>query len=115
MKDPKTALDALSREELGIDPDEMGGSPWVAAATSFFLFALGAIIPIVPLFFLSGSRGTLASIGAGGIGLFAIGAAITLFTGRSVWLTGGRQLVLGLAAAAATFGIGRAIGVVVAG
>ena len=82
MTDPKTALDALAREELGIDPDEVGGSPWVAAVTSFFLFALGAIVPLAPFFFIGGSSATLASVGAGGAGLFAIGAAITLFTGR---------------------------------
>jgi VIT1/CCC1 family predicted Fe2+/Mn2+ transporter len=115
MKDPGTALDALSREELGIDPDELTGSPWVAAVTSLLLFALGAIVPVLPFFFLSGLEGAVVSLAAGATGLFAIGAAITLFTGRSVWFAGGRQLLLGLAAAAATFGIGKAIGVAIGG
>jgi len=115
MENPATALDALSREELGIDPDELGGSPWVAAFTSLLLFAAGAIVPVAPLFFLQGDRGTLASVGAAGIGLFAIGASISLFTGRSALASGGRQLALGFAAAAITFAIGKAIGVAVGG
>ncbi|HVZ36371.1 MAG TPA: VIT1/CCC1 transporter family protein, partial [Polyangiaceae bacterium] len=113
MADPQTALDALSREELGIDPVELGGSALVAAVTSFLLFALGAIVPVLPFLFLRGPVAIETSLGASGLGLFIIGAAITLFTGRSVWLSGGRQLVLGFAAAAVTFGIGKAIGVAV--
>jgi VIT1/CCC1 family predicted Fe2+/Mn2+ transporter len=113
MKDPHMALDALSREELGIDPTELGGSPAVAALTSLLLFSLGAIVPVAPFFFLSGRAGTLASIGAGGLGLFAIGAAITLFTGRSALFSGARQLLLGFTAAAITFAIGHLIGVAI--
>lgn len=113
MQDPKTALDALSREELGIDPVELGGSAWVAALTSWLLFAMGAIVPIAPFLFTKGDTALLASVLASGAGLFAIGCAITLFTGRSAWFSGGRQLALGLAAAAATFAIGKAIGVAV--
>jgi VIT1/CCC1 family predicted Fe2+/Mn2+ transporter len=115
MKDPKKALDALSREELGIDPNDLGGSAWVAAGTSLLLFAAGAVIPVIPYFFIAGNRAAMASVGAGGIGLFGIGAAISLFTGRSVWFSGARQLFLGFAAAAITFSIGKAIGVAVAG
>ena len=115
IKNPATALDALSREELGINPDELGGSPNVAALTSFLLFAIGAIVPLAPYFLLAGSRATLASVAAGAVGLFGIGAAITLFTGRSVWVSGGRQLALGMAAAAVTFAIGKTIGVAVGG
>lgn len=115
MENADTALDALTREELGIDPEELGGSPWVAAFTSLSLFALGAIIPVAPLFFLRGNPGTFASVGAAGVGLFAIGALISLFTGRSPLLSGGRQLALGFLAAAVTFAIGKAIGVAVAG
>jgi VIT1/CCC1 family predicted Fe2+/Mn2+ transporter len=115
IKNPETALDALSREELGINPEDLGGSAMVAALTSLLLFSAGAIVPLLPYFFLSGRAATAASVGAGAVGLFVIGAAITLFTGRSVMASGSRQLVLGLAAAALTFAIGRAIGVAVAG
>ncbi len=113
MMDPHSALDALAREELGIDPSELGGSAWVAALTSLLLFSLGAIVPLGPFFFLDGARATLACVGAGGVGLFAIGAAITLFTGRSALFSGARQLALGFAAAGVTFAIGRAIGVAI--
>jgi VIT1/CCC1 family predicted Fe2+/Mn2+ transporter len=115
MKDEKAALDALSREELGIDPQELGGSPWTAALTSLFLFGFGAVIPVAPFLFVTGASAPLVSIAAGGCGLFAVGAAISLFTGRSMWRSGARQLLLGFAAAGLTFAIGRAIGVAVAG
>jgi VIT1/CCC1 family predicted Fe2+/Mn2+ transporter len=115
MADPKTALDVLTREELGIDPEDRGGSPLTAAFSSFTLFAIGAVIPVAPLLFLEGNTALIASLVAGGVGLLAIGAAITLFTGRPVWASAGRQLLLGFAAAAVTFGLGRLLGVAIAG
>ncbi len=115
MSDARTALDTLSREELGIDPAQLGGSPWTAAITSLLLFAAGAIVPVVPFLFVTGGEATLASVAAGGVGLFAIGAAISLFTRHGVLRSGSRQLILGYAAAAATYAIGHAIGVAVAG
>jgi VIT1/CCC1 family predicted Fe2+/Mn2+ transporter len=115
MSNEEGALEALSRDELGIDPAELGGSPWEAAITSFLLFAIGAIIPLFPFFFLRGATAIVVSAICGAIGLFAIGAVITLFTGRSVLFSGTRQMLFGLAAAAVTFLIGRLIGVSVAG
>ncbi len=111
----KTALDTLVREELGIDPDQLGGSAWTAAGTSFMLFAIGAIFPVAPYFALGGMPAVAASLAASGAALFLIGAGTSLFTGRSVWFSGARQLVVGLAAAGITFGVGRLIGVAVAG
>ena len=111
----KTALDTLVREELGIDPDELGGSAWAAASTSFMLFAIGAIFPVAPYFRLGGMWAVAASLAASSAALFLIGAGTSLFTGRSVWFSGMRQLVVGLAAAGITFGVGRLIGVAVAG
>ena len=110
MQDQALALDAMAREELGIDPEELGGSPWVAAFASFALFALGAVIPLVPFVLASGAAATVASLVASGVGLFAIGVAITLLTGRGALLSGGRQLAFGLAAAGVTFAIGSAVG-----
>lgn len=110
MQDQAAALDAMAREELGIDPQELGGSPWVAAFTSFTLFALGAVIPLVPFLLASGAAATVASLVASGVGLFAIGVAITLLTGRGALVSGARQLVFGLAAAGITFGIGSLVG-----
>jgi vacuolar iron transporter family protein len=111
----KTALDTLVREELGIDPDELGGSAWVAGGTSFLLFAVGAIFPVAPYFTLAGIPALIASLAASGVALFLIGAGTSLFTGRNVWFSGVRQLLVGLAAAGVTFGIGRLIGVAVTG
>ena len=110
MADKDSILDTLVREELGIDPEELGGSAYEAAFTSFFLFAFGAIFPIFPFLFWSGATAIYISLVVSGIGLFIIGAAITLMTGRSVWFSGTRQVLVGLAAAALTFGIGKLIG-----
>jgi VIT1/CCC1 family predicted Fe2+/Mn2+ transporter len=111
MSNQETALNALVRDELGIDPKELGGSAWEAAITSFLLFAIGAIIPVVPYFFIGGLGAVLVSAVLSAIGLFMIGAAITLFTGRSVLYSGVRQMIFGLTAAAVTYLIGRLIGV----
>ena len=111
MESESSALDTLAREELGIDPNELGGSALQAAVTSFILFAIGAILPVAPFFLLSGQVAVIASLGASAVGLFAIGGGITLLTGRSVWFSGGRQVAVGLGAAALTFAIGHLIGV----
>ena len=105
-----SAIDTLAREELGIDPNELGGSALQAAATSFVLFAVGAIIPVAPFLLLTGQTAVVTASAASAVGLFAIGAAITILTGRPVWFSGARQVGVGLAAAALTFGIGRLIG-----
>jgi len=115
ISNPSNALDTLAREELGIDPDELGGSAWVASLTSFFLFAAGAIIPVSPFFFLSGAKGVVASAAASAVGLYVIGAAITLVTGRSALWSGFRQVLFGLAAAGITFGVGHLIGLHIGG
>jgi len=111
----KIALDTLVREELGIDPNELGGSAWTAASTSFMLFAIGAIFPVAPYFGLVGLAALAASLAASAVALFLIGAGTSLFTGRGVLFSGARQLVVGLAGAGVTFGVGRLIGVAVAG
>lgn len=113
MADPEAFLDTKVREELGIDPDELGGSAWAAAAASFLLFAIGAVIPVIPLFFLDGSAAVFASAGFAAVGLFGLGAATALVTGTGVLRTGTRALLLGLAAAAATYGVGSLLGVAV--
>src|SRR6185503_8116281 len=105
------ALDTLAREELSIDPTELGGSAYVAAATSFGMFAVGAAVPLVPLFFASGTAAIVASAVASAISLFAIGALITVITGRPAIAAGVRQLAIGVAAAAITFAVGRLVGV----
>lgn len=115
MSNKATALDTLTREELGIDPEELGGSAWVAAITSFCLFAVGAIVPVAPFFFLKGISAVITSLLCSGLALFAIGAGITLLTGRSVLFSGFRQVIFGFAAAAITYGLGRLLGVSIGG
>ncbi|PZU64076.1 VIT1/CCC1 transporter family protein [Sphingobium sp.] len=108
---PGVALDTIAREELGIDPSDPGGSPASAAAASFGLFALGAIFPVLPFFALKGAQAFLASFALSGLALGAIGAATSLFTGRTFLFSITRQVTIGLLAALLTFTVGRAIGV----
>ncbi|HPC40701.1 MAG TPA: VIT1/CCC1 transporter family protein [Spirochaetota bacterium] len=112
ISDPSTALDTLAREELGIDPDELGGSAWEAAFTSFALFMVGAIIPVVPYVFFTGMTGVIVSAAFSTVGLFIIGAIITLMTGRNPIASGLRQVLFGLVTATVTFSIGHFIGAV---
>jgi VIT1/CCC1 family predicted Fe2+/Mn2+ transporter len=115
MADPDVALETLVREELGLDPSSLG-SPWGAAIGSFLAFAGGAIIPVLPFFFAPAAEDVaigyvIASATLAGLALFGVGAALSLFTGRSALMSGLRQLGLGAAAAALTYGIGSVIGV----
>jgi VIT1/CCC1 family predicted Fe2+/Mn2+ transporter len=105
---PEQALRVHAQEELGVVPDELP-SPWIAATTSFVCFAIGAVVPL--LTYLVGFDNLWLALGVGGIGLFVAGALVARFTGRSPWLSGLRQLVLGALAAAATYLIGTLIGV----
>lgn len=110
MADRSNALETLAREELGTTADEVG-DPWTAAITSFLLFSLGAVLPVLPWFFVGGWTGVIASAVAAGTGLFLMGVVTTLFTARNAWFAGTRMLLMGLAAAGITYGIGRIIGV----
>jgi VIT1/CCC1 family predicted Fe2+/Mn2+ transporter len=110
MENPEIALDTLVREELGLDPSELG-SPWGASGGSFVAFAFGAMAPVVPFFFGSAATGVIAlSAALSGLALFGVGAGVSLFTGRSALYSGARQVALGAAAAAVTYGIGSLIG-----
>ncbi|HVS27249.1 MAG TPA: VIT1/CCC1 transporter family protein [Burkholderiales bacterium] len=108
--DPDKALDALAREELGLNPEELG-SPWGAALFSFFSFAFGSAIPVLPYLFHAGASSLLTSIALSAVALFTVGATLSLFTGRHAWLGGLRMLTIGAAAGGATYFIGRLLGV----
>ena len=110
MRKPGSALDTLAREELGVDPQELGGSALQAAVTSFCLFAVGALVPVLPYMVASGIGAVVTSLAFSVIGLFLIGVGITLTTGTPLLKAGGRQVILGTAAAAITFGLGRLVG-----
>ena len=109
--DTPKAHEILVREELGINVEELKGSAMEAAISSFVLFAIGAVIPVAPFMFLEGMQAIILSVVSSAFGLFLIGAAITLFTGKNVWFSGFRQVLFGLLAAAITFGIGKLIGI----
>jgi vacuolar iron transporter family protein len=111
MRDRKAALDTLAREELGLDPAELGGNPFTAAATSLALFASGAIFPVLPFLWLRGLPAMAASVLAAALGLAAMGVLTSLFNGRSPWFSAARQVVFGCAAAAVTYGLGAVLGV----
>lgn len=113
IADPEKALDTLAREELGLNPEDLG-SPWGAAVFSFAAFACGAAIPLLPF---------VAGVGAGSLSvamvlsagaLFGVGALISLFTGRNAFFSGARMLAIGIAAGAVTWSIGTAVGVTLA-
>ena len=110
IADPKHALTTLAREELGLNPEDLG-SPLGAAASSFGSFALGALIPLLPFVFARGSAALMISIGATAVALYGIGACLSLFTGRNATASGVRMLVIGACAGAITYGIGSVLGV----
>ncbi len=110
MSDPRQALDTLAREELGLNPDDLG-SPWNAAISSFAAFASGAALPLLPFFVTSGSRAVSSAAIVSGVALLGVGCALSLFTGKSAWWSGLRMLLIGSAAAGATWLVGHLFGV----
>ncbi|MGB3269138.1 MAG: VIT1/CCC1 transporter family protein [Rhodanobacter sp.] len=109
---PRAALDMLVREDLGVDPAELGGSAYGAAISSFCLFACGALFPVAPYFFLGGQAALLASACSTAAGLALIGIGTSLFTGRGMLFSIARQFAITSVAAAITFGVGHLLGVV---
>jgi VIT1/CCC1 family predicted Fe2+/Mn2+ transporter len=106
-RDPEEAVRVHAQEELGVDPDDVP-SPWVAAGSSFVCFSIGALVPLLP--YLLGATTLWPALLCGGVGLFVAGALIARFTRRRWWISGLRQLLLGAAAAGATYLVGRLIG-----
>lgn len=113
IADPEKALVTLAREELGLNPEDLG-SPWGAALFSFFSFAAGAAIPLVPFLVAAGTASLVAAVIATGVALFAVGATLSLFTGRSALWSGARMLAIGATAGAFTYLIGSLLGVTLA-
>ena len=109
MADRTVALDTLAREELGLDPDALG-SPWTAAVSSLFAFALGAFVVVLPYLIGGGTAALVTALVLFALALFAVGAGIGLLNGRSGLRSGLRQVVVGALAAGITFAIGHAIG-----
>jgi VIT1/CCC1 family predicted Fe2+/Mn2+ transporter/rubrerythrin len=114
FRDREAALDTLVREELGLDPGELG-DPWRAAAGSLLAFAAGAAVPVIPFLFGGGTANVVASIALSLVAMFAVGVGVSLFTGRGALFSGARQVSIGAVAATVTFAVGRLIGVNAAG
>ncbi len=110
MSKGDVTLDTLTHEELSLDPDDRGGSAWEAAITSFLLFTLGAIVPVIPFLFGSGLVIVLISLLVSVFGFIVIGIGTTLTTGTPLFRSAGRQVLLGLLAATITFSLGRLVG-----
>lgn len=113
MEDPEVALETHAREELGIDMKEGLGSPWAAAGSSFVMFSIGALVPLLPFLFTSGEAAIVVSACFSAVTLFAVGGAMTVLTGRGVLISGARMLAIGAVAAAITYGVGSLVGVAV--
>jgi VIT1/CCC1 family predicted Fe2+/Mn2+ transporter len=109
MADPKTALDTLAREELGLDPDELG-NPKRVAASSFAAFAVGAAVPVIPYFFLSGLTALFVAVTLAVIAMLVVGGTVGRVSGLGVARSAARQLLVGGGAAAVTYIVGRLVG-----
>jgi VIT1/CCC1 family predicted Fe2+/Mn2+ transporter len=113
FENKETAVETLVMEELGLDSNEPKGSAWEAALTSFILFAVGAIIPLIPFLLFRNHQPVVISLGLSTVGLFLLGSLVSLFTGKRLVFSGFRQVVFGLAAASITYGIGHLLGVII--
>lgn len=111
----RSATEAAQAGMIDGGDDQVGASPWRAAFTSFVLFAVGALLPLVPFLFTGGATAVGESIALSLAALFGLGAAISRYTHRSAWYSGLRQAFIGALATAITYGVGAAIGVSVAG
>jgi VIT1/CCC1 family predicted Fe2+/Mn2+ transporter len=110
ISDPAQALDTKIREELGLDPDELG-SPWGAAIFSFLAFSFGALVPLAPFLMTAGLPAIIVAVGLALASLFVVGALVSLLTGRGLLFSGLRQVAIGGAAALVTYAVGSVIGV----
>lgn len=109
-RDPELALETHAREELGIDPAELG-SPLGAAVSSFVAFAFGAVLPLLPWFFGRGDAAVAGSVAIGALAALGVGVAVARFTERPVVRVALRQLAFAAAAAGVAFAVGNAVGV----
>ena len=110
MADPELALEVHAREEMGVDPSQLG-SPVKTALSSFATFAVGALVPLIPWFFGHGRTAVISSLVLAAIAALVVGAALGQFTGRSRIRSALRQLGIAAAASIVTYGVGALVGV----
>jgi VIT1/CCC1 family predicted Fe2+/Mn2+ transporter len=113
LRNPDQALDTLVREELGLDPEDLG-SPVQAAASSFLMFAVGAAVPVLPFLFAGGTPAVLASFGLAAVVLTVVGTVVAFLSGTSPVRSAARMVGLAALAAGITYGVGRLFGAAVA-
>jgi VIT1/CCC1 family predicted Fe2+/Mn2+ transporter len=109
MKDHDTALETMAREELGLDPAELG-SPWTAAVSSLVAFALGAVVVVIPYLFGTGTAALVTAVVLAASALFTVGSALGMLNGKAALRSGARQLLIGGGAALVVYLIGQAVG-----
>jgi VIT1/CCC1 family predicted Fe2+/Mn2+ transporter len=109
LKNPAQAADTLVREELGLDPDDLG-SPWGAAWSSFVMFAVGATVPLLPFLLTTGTAAVVTSAALAFGVLAAVGGFVGFLSGTSIWRSAARMVGLGVLAAGVTYGVGRLLG-----
>lgn len=112
LKQPDSALDTLVREELGLDPEDLG-SPLSAAISSFLMFAIGAIVPVLPFVLVHARIASVVSAGLAMVVLAGVGALVAFLAGTSIWKGMGRTVGLAALAAGVTYAVGRLFGAVV--
>lgn len=110
MKDHDTALETMAREELGLDPAELG-SPWSAAVSSLVAFALGAVVVVIPFLFAAGTAALVTAVVLAAVALFTVGSALGMINGRAALRSGARQLLIGGSAAVVVYLIGHVVGI----
>jgi VIT1/CCC1 family predicted Fe2+/Mn2+ transporter len=110
MSDPDTALEVHAREEMGVDPSALG-SPAAAAVASFITFGVGALVPLLPFFWTTGTAAVVTAIAFAAVAAVLVGAALAKFTGRSVVFSAARQVLICAAAAGVTYAVGHLIGI----
>jgi VIT1/CCC1 family predicted Fe2+/Mn2+ transporter len=109
LKNPESALDTLVREELGLDPADLG-SPWSAAYSSFLMFSVGAIVPVLPFLFGTGQYAAAVSSALAGVVLAGVGGLVGFLSGTSIVKSAGRMVGLAALAAGVTYAVGRIFG-----
>jgi VIT1/CCC1 family predicted Fe2+/Mn2+ transporter len=110
MSDPDTALEVHAREEMGVDPAALG-SPAAAAVASFITFGVGALVPLLPFFWTTGTAAVVTAIAFAAVAAVLVGALLAKFTGRSVVFSAARQVLICAAAAGVTYAVGHLIGI----
>ena len=106
---PEQMVQAMAQSELGLSQQHFG-KPWTSAFSAALSTAIGAFIPIIPFFFMTGIAAVVAAFAISIVAHFAVGALKSLITIRSWWASGLEMTMVGVIEAAVTYGLGLAFG-----